>query len=180
MGIFGNNTGLWSYHIHLLPIYPNPFQDDFTVTALTMMVVFQFCYSWKKFLIWAGVVSGTLSFILFPIFIKFGILKLYNWSLFYSFVLIFWIATFSRWVLLEVLNIEKRTRNTNDEREHLNKQPKWNLLTSSHWHTQPPYSRMWNTGVVCVVILHFSRLRIIMWLSLLFLFLHLKNERVTF
>jgi len=124
MGIFGNNAGLWSYPIHLLPIYPNPFQDDFTVSALAMMVVFQFCYSWKKFLIWAGVVSGTLSFILFPIFIKFGILKLYNWSLFYSFVLIFWIATFSRWVLLEVLNIEKRTRNTNDEREHLNKQPK--------------------------------------------------------
>lgn len=123
MGIFGTSTGLWSYTIHLLPIYPNPFQDDFTVTALAMMVVFQYCYSWKKFLIWAGVASGTLSFILFPILIKFGILKLYNWRLFYSFVLIFGIATFSRWVFLGVLDIEERTRNANDEREHLNKQP---------------------------------------------------------
>jgi len=105
MDIIGTNAALWSYDIPPLPFSPGPFQNDLTIIALALMVVFQYCHSWKKFLLWTGVVTGFISFVFFPILIMFGFLKLYHWNLLFSFVMIFGIATLSRWVLLGVLNI---------------------------------------------------------------------------
>jgi hypothetical protein len=105
--IFGTNIVLWSYDIRLTPFYPSPFLHDFTVTPLALMVAYQYCHSWKKFLVWTGVVTGIISFVFFPILIKFGILKLYNWNLFYGFIMIFGLALFARWVVLGVLNIQQ-------------------------------------------------------------------------
>ncbi|HEY5586821.1 MAG TPA: CBO0543 family protein [Ruminiclostridium sp.] len=107
MDIIGFNAILWSYDIRLSPFSPCPFQYDFTMIALALMVVYQYCHSWKKFLVWTGVVTGIMSFVFFPILIKFGFLTVYHWSLFYSFVLVFGIATFSRWVLLGILNLQQ-------------------------------------------------------------------------
>jgi len=115
MDIIGTNAVLWSYDIRPTPFFPGPFQFDFTILALALMVVYQYCHSWKKFLVWTGVVTGIMSFVFIPILIMLGFVKSYNWNLFYSFVLIFGIASFSRWVVLGVLNIEKGTRNTKDE-----------------------------------------------------------------
>jgi len=108
MDIFGTNAVLWSYDIRLTPFSPSPFLHDFTVTPLALMVVYQYCHSWKKFLVWTGITTGIISFVFFPILISFGFLKLYNWNLFYSFVLFIGIALLSRWVLLGVLNIEEQ------------------------------------------------------------------------
>jgi hypothetical protein len=106
MDIIGTNAVLWSYDIRETPFFPSPFENDFTLIALVLMVVYQYCHSWKKFLVWTGVVTGIISFVYFPILIKFGFVKLYHWNLFYSFVLIIGMAAFSRWVVLGVLNIE--------------------------------------------------------------------------
>ncbi|HBP65217.1 MAG TPA: hypothetical protein DD730_13340 [Desulfosporosinus sp.] len=107
MDIIGTNAVLWSYDIRPTPFYPGPFQLDLTLIALAFMVVYQYCHSWKKFLIWTGVVTGIMSFVFIPILIMLGFVKSYNWNLFYSFVLIFGIASFSRWVLLGVLNLQQ-------------------------------------------------------------------------
>lgn len=107
MNIIGTNAVLWSYDIRPTPFFPSPFENDFALIALSLMVVYQYCHSWKKFLIWTGIFTGILWFVYFPILIKFGFLKLYNWHLFYSFVSIIVIASFSRWVLLGILNIQK-------------------------------------------------------------------------
>jgi len=110
MDIFGTNTVLWSYDIRPTPFFPSPFENDFTLIALALMVVYQYCHSWKKFLIWTGVVTGVFSFVLFPILITFGFLKLYHWHIIYSFVMIFGLASFSRWVVLGVLNIQQNAK----------------------------------------------------------------------
>ena len=107
MDIVGTNAVLWSYDIREMPFFPSPFSHDFTLTPLALMVVYQSCHSWKKFFVWTAVVAGIISFVFFPILIKFGFLKFYNWNYFYSFVLIVGIASLSRWVLLEVLNLEQ-------------------------------------------------------------------------
>ncbi|MDP4125565.1 MAG: CBO0543 family protein [Bacillota bacterium] len=107
MDIFGNNTALWSYDIRLTPFSPSPFLHDFTVTPLALMVVYQYCHTWKKFLVWNVIVTGIISFVFFPILIKFGFLTFYSWNYFNSFILIFGFALLSRWVLLGVLKIEK-------------------------------------------------------------------------
>jgi len=108
MDIIATNAVLWSYDIRETPFFPSPFQHDFTLIALALMVVYQYCHSWKKFLVWTGVVTGIISFVYFPILIKFGFLTFYHWNLFYSFVLVFGLATFSRWVVLGVLNLQQK------------------------------------------------------------------------
>jgi len=108
MDIIGTNAVLWSYAIRPTPFFPSPFENDFTLIPLALMVVYQYCHSWKKFLVYTGVVTGIISFVLFPILITLGIVKLYHWNLFYSFVLIFGLASFSRWVVLGVLNIQQK------------------------------------------------------------------------
>jgi len=123
MDIIGSNAVLWSYDIRETPFYPSPFLHDFTVTPLALMVVYQYCHSWKKFLAWTAVVTGIISFAFFPIFTALGFLKFYNWNYFYSFVLIIGIASLSRWVLLGVLSIQRNYEYAKDESKTLNYQP---------------------------------------------------------
>ena len=107
MDIFGTNVALWSYNIRETPLFPSVFLHDFTVTPLALMVVYQYCHSWKKFFVWTGVTTGIISFVFLPILIKLGFLKLYHWNLFYSFGMIFGLALLARWVVLGLLNIQQ-------------------------------------------------------------------------
>ena len=108
MDIIGSNAALWSYLIREIPFFPSPFLHDFTLTPLALMIVYQYCHSWKKFIIWTIIATGIISFILFPILMTFGYLQLYNWNLFYSFTLIVAYTLLSRWLLLGVLSIEQK------------------------------------------------------------------------
>jgi len=105
--IIGTNAILWSYNIRETPFFPSPFSLDFTLMALVFMVIYQYCHSWKKFLIWTGVTTGIICFAVYPVLIKLGFLKLYNWNLLFAFILVFGVPVFSRWVLLGVLNIQQ-------------------------------------------------------------------------
>lgn len=108
MDLIGSNIVLWSYDVRELPFSPSPFLHDFTITPLALMLVNQYCPSWNKFLVWTAVVTGIITFVFFPLLIAFNFLKYYNWNHFYSFVLIIGIASLSRVVLLEVLQLEQR------------------------------------------------------------------------
>ena len=76
--------------------------------AMVFMVVYQYCHSWKKFLIWTGVVAGMISFVFYPILIKLGFLTFYHWNLFFAFILVSGVPLFSRWVVLGILNIQQK------------------------------------------------------------------------
>lgn len=108
MDIIGTNTNLWSYDIREIPFFPSPFIHDFTITPLALMIVYQYSPSWKKFLAWTAVVSGVITFVLFPIFMAFNYLKYYNWNHIYSFILIILLAALSRVVVLGVLRMEQQ------------------------------------------------------------------------
>src|SRR5665648_140096 len=115
MDIFGTSTARWGYVITETPLSPSPFLHDFTLTPLALMLVYQYCHSWKKFLVWTGGVTGIISFVFFPILIKLGYLKLYHWELLYSFGMIFGLAIFSRWVILGILSIQMKHKSENDD-----------------------------------------------------------------
>ena len=107
MDIVGTDVALWSYEIREIPFFPSPFLHDFTLTPLALMTVYQYCHSWKKFLVWTVVTTGIISFVFFPVLIMLGFLKFYHWNYFYSFVLMVGIASLARWVMLKVLKIEQ-------------------------------------------------------------------------
>jgi len=116
MDIIGTNVVFFSYDIRETPFFPSPFQLDFTLIAMVFMVVYQYCHTWKKYLIWTAVVTGMISFAFFPILEKLGFLKIYkNWNVFYAYVLIFIIVSLSRWVVLAVLNIQQNAKNAKDK-----------------------------------------------------------------
>jgi hypothetical protein len=108
MDIIGTNTVFWSYDIRELPFFPSPFIHDFTISPLSLMVVYQYSPTWKKFLTWSTVVIGIISFGFFPLLDMLGFLKLYNWNYFYSFILMILMAALSRTVMLGILKMEQR------------------------------------------------------------------------
>jgi hypothetical protein len=65
MDIIGTNTVLWSYDIREIPFFPSPFIHDFTITPLSLMIVYQYSPTWKKFLAWTTVVIAIVSFVFF-------------------------------------------------------------------------------------------------------------------
>ncbi len=107
MDIIGSNTVLWSYDIREVPFTPSPFLHDFTITPLALMLVYQYCHSWKKFLAWTSIATGCITFVFFPLLIVFDYLKYYHWNHIYSFILIILIAALSRAVILGVLQLEQ-------------------------------------------------------------------------
>lgn len=110
MDLVGNNMVLWSYDIRELPLSPSPFFHDLTVTPLALMLVYQYTHSWRKFLVWAAVTVGSITFVFFPALMAFGFLKYYHWQHTYSFVLIIGIAVTARAVLIGILQLEQRSR----------------------------------------------------------------------
>lgn len=108
MDIIGSNTVLWSYDIRELPFFPSPFVHDFTITPLSLMIVYQYNPTWKKFLAWTMVVTGIITFVFFPLLVALDFLKYYNWNHIYSFILIILMAAMSRALLLGVLQLEQR------------------------------------------------------------------------
>ncbi len=107
MDIIGNNIVLWSYDIRILPMIPVPFIHDFTISPLIYMLVYQYSTSWKSFFISNIVATGSLSFILLPLMSATGILNLYNWNYFYTFILVILLTTLSRAVMLWLLRLEQ-------------------------------------------------------------------------
>jgi hypothetical protein len=108
LDIVGTNTVLWSYDVREIPFFPSPFVHDFTVTPLSLMIVYQYSPSWKRFLAWTTVVTGVISFGFFPLLEVTGFLKLYNWNYFYSFILVIILAVLARAVMLGILRMEQK------------------------------------------------------------------------
>lgn len=99
--------GLYSYKVRLVPLVHALIVNDLTTVALFYMIVYQFASTWKSFIIWSAVWSGLWAFVIKPLFTTFGILILYDWNYFYTFIALFLIGVLSRFSLLLVLRVEK-------------------------------------------------------------------------
>lgn len=108
MDIVGNNLVLWSYDIRVLPMIPIPFIHDFTISPLIYMLVYQYSTSWKAFFVFNIVTTGALSFIFLPLLSASRVLNLYNWNYFYTFILVIFITSLSRAVMLWLLHLEQK------------------------------------------------------------------------
>jgi hypothetical protein len=108
MDIVGNNLVLWSYDIRVLPMIPIPFIHDFTISPLIYMLGYQYFTSWKTFSVFNIVTTGSLSFIFLPLLSASRVLNLYNWNYFYTFILVIFITSLSRAVMLWLLHLEQK------------------------------------------------------------------------
>jgi len=67
------------------------------------MLVYQYTSSWRHFLIWAVIAEGLIAFAFHPLLSMLSIYRAWNWSNFYTFLIMMFIAVLSRAILLGVL-----------------------------------------------------------------------------
>lgn len=112
---WGISSGRWTYITDLVPIGYSLFLNDLTVIPLALMLVHQYSPDWARFFIWMVVVQGAISFIFWPYIANLGILQVHNWKLYYSFLVMLFIATTMRAILIFGLNVQRKSRLTYPE-----------------------------------------------------------------
>lgn len=105
------NLGRWVYAVSLLPIAPDIFIHDLTITPLTYIMVYQYSHNWKQF--WIANLIGS-SFIFYGLLPLFEYLKIFrgfpDWTLTDSFLVIFCSAGVMRAIMLQIEKIEAKAR----------------------------------------------------------------------
>jgi hypothetical protein len=80
----GTGFVLWEYPIRLMPIGFFAVHD-LAIVPIISMLVYQFCSSWKSFIIFNVILSAIASFIIEPLYIWINIYKPIEWKHIYSF-----------------------------------------------------------------------------------------------
>jgi hypothetical protein len=104
--IVGVNLILWGYPIMIVPIVPPIIEIDMIFLPISYMVVYQFCSSWKSFLIAITISALIFSFILEPITAWLGIYEMHNWKHTYSFPIYIFLGVFCKWLIIKIKDLE--------------------------------------------------------------------------
>ncbi|MBC9784064.1 hypothetical protein H1S01_05995 [Heliobacterium chlorum] len=108
MDDFGASVGGFVYTIRLIPLGHALFLNDLTVFPLAFMLVYQYCSTWKSFLVWSVIADAVLCFAFLPLLSSLEILQLYTWRYYYTFLIILGIAIVMRAIMLTVLWFEEQ------------------------------------------------------------------------
>ena len=104
----GASSALWVYSVKPLPLGHALFLNDLTIVPLGFMLVYQYGYTWIKFLLWAFITEVGYSFVFLPLLAKFDILRLYNWQFYYTFFIMLIASSVMRAILLTVIAIQQK------------------------------------------------------------------------
>jgi hypothetical protein len=110
--LLDNILGLYEYRIRLLPVPANIFATSVTISPIIIMLVAQYTSSWKGFLLWNAIGNAFLNFVIFPVYTSIGIVKFYNWNVFYHFLVLSAVAVCVRVVFLWINGIQRRHSGT--------------------------------------------------------------------
>ena len=101
----GSSLLWWFYPVRMIPTLNVLLSPSISIVPCLMMFVFQYCYTWKKFLIFNFILSLVFCFIGETLFIALGIYELVTWKLFYSFLQYNIAGIIARWIALKVNKI---------------------------------------------------------------------------
>ena len=102
-----NSLGLVEFKISFVPMMSHIFIVTITIVPILFMLVQQYTFSWKGYLLWSSIGAAFLAFGLMPIYTLVGIIQLHNWNYFYQFLLMLTGGILSRAALLWVIGIEQ-------------------------------------------------------------------------
>ncbi len=80
----GYELGVWYYPVDLIPVFPPSTAIDYILLPVIYALVYQYCSSWRSFLIATILMSGVFSFILEPLLERFGFYVPVEWKVYYS------------------------------------------------------------------------------------------------
>jgi hypothetical protein len=108
--------GLWEYKISIFPLSPAPFPFDYTVLPIFFMLVLQYSYTWRGYLIGTIVASGVFTFIVEPIYLWLGIKHFYKFNLIYMFILVFTVGVIIKAIYKWIVKIELKAEGNESKR----------------------------------------------------------------
>lgn len=98
---------LWVYSVKPLPLGHALFLNDLTLVPLGFMLVYQYCQTWKNFILWSIIAETGFSFLFLPLLVSLDILRMYNWQYHFTFVIMITVAAIMRAILFIVLKLRK-------------------------------------------------------------------------
>lgn len=110
----GSFMGLWAYNHKLLPVYFLLYPVDFSSIIVAHLFIYQYFKSWKSYLIAETILALLFSFVMEPVSVWIKIYVIYHWKHIYSFPIYILKGAFVKWVVMCVLNIEKRYKKRQD------------------------------------------------------------------
>lgn len=99
--------GVADYNISLGPGRPPVFVLSLTVGPILFMLIQQYTFSWKEYLLWTVIGSAAAAFGLMPLYVFLGIITFYKWNYFYHFFYMLTAGIVSRALLLWIISLEQ-------------------------------------------------------------------------
>lgn len=101
--VWGGYLLLWGYPDKLLPTVPPFLPADLSVIPLAFTCAYQFTAGWRSYLFAAFTISACFSYIIEPLFIRFGMFEIHGWRHTYSFLGFSLVAVLMRYWMLRRL-----------------------------------------------------------------------------
>lgn len=103
---------LWTYTVKIVPFTPHLEAIDWSILPITYMLIYQYCPTWKKFILGQTIIAFLYAFIgePFTIYILGAYLPL-NWNYLYSFPIYIILAVLPRALTKLLFKIEARYKN---------------------------------------------------------------------
>jgi hypothetical protein len=102
---------LWGHKVRVFPGVPSLFATDYTLFPIIIMIAQQFAKSGRDFLLWVGLGSAILAFVIFPVYALLGTMALNRLNYFYIFLIVYTVSLISRGAFIWVTGIEQRHKN---------------------------------------------------------------------
>lgn len=81
----GYELGLWYYPVDLIPVFPPLTKVDYVMLPIMYALAYQYCSSWKRFMIAMLLLAGAASFAVEPLLVKYGYYVPVKWEYYYGF-----------------------------------------------------------------------------------------------
>ncbi|TYP69837.1 CBO0543 family protein [Paenibacillus methanolicus] len=82
--VWGSYLLLWGYPDKLLPTVPPFLPADMSVIPLSFACAYQFTSTWRTYLFATVALSACFSYVIEPLFIRFGMFEIHRWRHAYS------------------------------------------------------------------------------------------------
>jgi hypothetical protein len=103
----GTDLLWWGYPIKMIPTVPPLITPDFTIVPCLMMLVYQYCQTWKSFLASNFILALLMAYVGEPFFIWLRLYELIEWKLIYSFLFYNISGIIARWIVLKTDKYKK-------------------------------------------------------------------------
>lgn len=95
-----DNLLLWQYLVRIFPFTPAFFPFHLTLAPILLMIVYQYSDTWSKYFIGTVFAGIIYCFIIAPLFVAIGEVRLLNWNHGYTFITFITRAMIARWIVI--------------------------------------------------------------------------------